>query len=56
MSSEFRRLPSVDRLLSEQRIKQLAGTYPHELLVSLVRQHLESERLAIAAGKSCPSI
>jgi L-seryl-tRNA(Ser) seleniumtransferase len=56
MSSEFRRLPSVDKLLSEERIKQLAGTYPHELLVSLVRQHLENERLAITAGKSCPSI
>jgi len=56
MSSEFRRLPSVDRLISEERIKQLAEDYPHELLVSLVRQHLERERLAIAAGNPCPSI
>ena len=56
MSSEFRRLPSVDKLLSEKRIKKLADNYPHELLVSLARQHLETERLAIAAGKSCPSI
>jgi len=56
MNSEFRRLPGVDRLLSEERIKQLEETYPHELLVNLVRQHLERERLSIAAGNLCPSI
>jgi len=56
MSSEFRRLPSVDRLLSEGRIKQLEVKYRHELLVGLIRQHLEQERLAIAAGSPCPSV
>jgi len=56
MSSEFRRLPGVDRLLSEERIKQLETRYPHDLLVSLARQHLERERLSIAAGNPCPSI
>ena len=53
MDSEFRRLPSVDRLISEERIKHLEGTYPHELLVSLVRQRLEHERLSITAGNPC---
>lgn len=56
MNSEFRRLPSVDRLISEERIKQLEGIYPQELLVNLVRQHLEHDRLSIAAGNPCPSI
>jgi L-seryl-tRNA(Ser) seleniumtransferase len=56
MDSEFRRLPSVDRLISEERIKQLAEDYPHELLVNLVRHQLELERLAIAAGNKCSSI
>ena len=56
MNSEFRRLPGVDRLISEEGIKQLEGTYPHELLVELVRQRLERERLSIAAGNPCPSI
>ena len=56
MNSEFRHLPSVDSLLSEERIKQLEETYPHQLLVDLVRQRLERERLAIAAGNPCPSI
>ena len=56
MSSEFRRLPSVDRLISEERIKRLEETYPHELVVDLVRQYLERIRLSIAAGNPCPSI
>ncbi len=56
MNSEFRRLPSVDKVISEERIKQLEGSYPHELLVNLVRQRLERERLSITAGNPCPSI
>ena len=56
MSSEFRHLPSVDRVLSDQRIRQLEETYPHTLLVDLVRQRLERDRLSIAEGNPCPSI
>ena len=55
MNSEFRRLPSVDRIVSEERIKQIEGIYPHELLVNLVRQRLERDRVSIAAGNPCPS-
>lgn len=56
MSSEFRRLPSVDRLLAEERIKELAKEYPHDRLVGIIRQCLEGERLAIASGKSSASL
>jgi len=56
MTGEFRRLPSVDKIISDLRIKQLEGTYPRELLVSLVRQNLERERLSIAAGIQPSSI
>ncbi len=56
MNSEFRRLPSVDRLLSEERIKRLEETYPHELVVDLARQRLEHFRLSIATGNPCPSV
>ncbi len=56
MNSEFRRLPSVDRIISEERIKQLQESYPHELLVELIRQHLHQVRSSIAAGNPCPSI
>jgi L-seryl-tRNA(Ser) seleniumtransferase len=56
MESEFRRLPSVDKLISEEAIRQLEENYPHTLLVDLARRHLESVRLSITAGNPCPSI
>ncbi|MFQ5996032.1 MAG: L-seryl-tRNA(Sec) selenium transferase [Dehalococcoidales bacterium] len=56
METEFRRLPSVDRVLTAKRLKQLGEAYPHNLLVDLVRQQLERERLAIAAGKLASSL
>lgn len=55
MESKFRCLPSVDSLLSEDRIKQLEQGYPRTLLVDLIRQHLEQERLSIAQGNPCPT-
>jgi len=56
MESKFRYLPSVDRILSQDRIKRLEENYPHNLLVHLVRQCLEQERLSIAQGKPCQAI
>ncbi len=56
MSSEFRNLPSVERVLSDDRIKRLEETYPRALLVNLVRRQLEDARLAISAGSPCLSI
>ena len=55
MDSELRRLPSVDKLISEERIRQLREIYTHELIVDVVRQRLEESRLAIMRGISCPS-
>ncbi len=55
MESGFRHLPSVDRVLSDKRIEELEESYPHGLLLNLVRQRLEQSRLAIAAGEPCPS-
>jgi len=56
MESKFQRLPSVDRLLSEGRVKQLQESYPRVLVVDLIRQRLEQERLSIASGNPCSSI
>jgi len=47
----LRDLPSVDRILSDSRFTKLSVKYPHDLLVSVIRQQLESERAAITAGK-----
>jgi hypothetical protein len=56
MESKFRSLPSVDKLLSDDRIRQLRDKYPHDLLVDLIRQRLEQERASIAKGNACAPI
>jgi L-seryl-tRNA(Ser) seleniumtransferase len=50
MTSEFRRLPSVDRLLLDRRIVQFEKIFQHEFIVNVARQCLERERLAIAGS------
>jgi L-seryl-tRNA(Ser) seleniumtransferase len=50
VENKFRSLPSVDKLLSDSRIKQLGDMYPHDLLVDLIRQRLDQERTSIAGG------
>jgi L-seryl-tRNA(Ser) seleniumtransferase len=55
MTNEFRRLPSVDNLLSEGPIQELLQRYPHHLIAESARLHLEEARLKIASGASAPS-
>ena len=43
MENKFRSLPSVDKLLSDSKIRQLGDVYPHNLLVDLIRQRLEQD-------------
>ncbi|MCJ7606131.1 MAG: L-seryl-tRNA(Sec) selenium transferase, partial [Dehalococcoidales bacterium] len=52
----FRHLPSVDTVLSDERLGRLGNDYPHDLLVGVIRQRLEQERLAIASGKPVSSL
>ncbi|MFC2044228.1 L-seryl-tRNA(Sec) selenium transferase [Chloroflexota bacterium] len=56
MKSEFRHLPSIDKVLINKRVKQCEKEFPHELVLSLTRQSLERERLSIATGNPCSSI
>jgi len=56
MNREFRNIPSVDKLISDDRIKKLQENLSEPLLVGLVRRYLEQLRLSIAAGNSCPSV
>lgn len=44
-------MPSVDRLISEERIKQLQDDYPRTLIVELIREQLERERVLLASGQ-----
>lgn len=56
MGTEFRNLPGVDKVLSDERISRIGESYPHDLVVSVIRQRLETERLSITAGKPCTSL
>lgn len=52
MEKNFRHLPSVDKVLYDERVSRLGVDYPHNLLVDTIRRCLERERASIAAGKS----
>ena len=55
MESEFRRLPGVDKVLADERVRRAGRQYPHERLVAVVREQLEQERKSIMAGKKASS-
>jgi L-seryl-tRNA(Ser) seleniumtransferase len=56
MGTEFRNLPGVDKVLSDERISRISASYPHDLLVGVIRQRLEEERISITGGKPCASL
>ena len=55
MDSDFRHLPSVDRLISDQRLQSLQEVYSRAYVLSVIRRYLEEIRLHIAQGQSAPS-
>ena len=52
----YRRLPSVDRVLAQQEVRDLLQTYDHESVVALVRRELEISRQAVGNGGAAPSV
>jgi len=55
MQSDLRSLPSVDRLLSDKRLKSCQDTCSRSLVLDVTRRLLEESRLSIAGGKAAPS-
>ncbi len=55
MESKLRGLPSIDRLLSDPRIKKFEEAYSHSAITSLARQYLNEVRPLISSGNPCPS-
>ena len=53
MQDELRRLPSVDKLLLDERVRRLGETFPRQVVVDLVRQRLEEERALVLNGRPC---
>jgi L-seryl-tRNA(Ser) seleniumtransferase len=56
MSTEFRKLPSVDQLLAHSLITQMETEYPRVYVVNLIRKQLAETRQAITDGKECPPV
>ncbi len=54
MTSAYRGLPSVNRLLADGRVGALTVEYGTPTVTDLARQHLDDLRRAIAAGHPCP--
>jgi L-seryl-tRNA(Ser) seleniumtransferase len=55
MQTDFRSLPSVDKLLSDPRLQPLEAVYSRSLVVDAVRQVLEESRQSISLGQPAPS-
>jgi len=53
--AQFRQLPGVDRLLSDERVSRLCETFPREIVVDLIRRCLSEIRWSISSGGSVPS-
>jgi L-seryl-tRNA(Ser) seleniumtransferase len=54
VTSPFRNLPSVSRLLAHRRIRSLVSRMASDGVAELIRQQLQEARRAIAAGHECP--
>jgi L-seryl-tRNA(Ser) seleniumtransferase len=55
VNEEFRKLPSVDQLLSHDSVSRLLASYPREFVTDLIRKQLDEVRKSIVAGNKCPS-
>ena len=56
MSTGYRRIPSVDRLLTDERLRSLAEEVSHDTVASLARERLEDARRGVAAGVAPPPL
>jgi L-seryl-tRNA(Ser) seleniumtransferase len=55
VTSPFRNLPSVSRLLAHRRVRPLVSRMASDGVAELIRQQLQEARQAIAAGHECPT-
>ncbi len=55
MQNDFRQLPSVDKLLRDERVQVLAAEHSIGAVVDITRETVEDARKRIASGEACPS-
>jgi L-seryl-tRNA(Ser) seleniumtransferase len=56
MENILRCLPSVDKILSEKKIKALEAAFPHHLVVDLIRENLDFYRTTVSTQTQLPSL
>ena len=56
MTTEFRNIPSVERVIAAREASALTDAYSREWVVSLVRQELEAARWRVRQGAAAPSV
>lgn len=56
MENKMRRLPGVEKVLGEAKIKDLEKIFPHEIIVQFIREILDCYRTEIAKGGKAPSL
>ncbi|MBN1188210.1 MAG: L-seryl-tRNA(Sec) selenium transferase [Dehalococcoidales bacterium] len=56
MDNNLRSLPSVDKLLAHEKIRELNTLLPREIITDLVREALSLTRLEIGRGKAAPGM
>ena len=54
MTSAFRSLPSVERILSDERVATLVACHSRQVILGVVRDALDEARGSIAAGMAAP--
>ena len=55
MKKEFRSLPSVDKLLSDERILRCEEAYSRPTVLQVARDYLDETRMRLKAGEPAPS-
>jgi L-seryl-tRNA(Ser) seleniumtransferase len=56
MENQLRLLPSVDKLLGDSKIRKLEKVFPHDMVVTLIRENLDYYRSSIIKEKRSPSV
>jgi L-seryl-tRNA(Ser) seleniumtransferase len=55
MVHRLRSLPSVDKILGQAKIKELAAIFPPDLVVDFIRENLAAYRASVSEGQEPPS-
>lgn len=56
MATRFRDIPSVNEVLTDERLRRLVDEYTHDAVLALARSEIDRARETIRAGAAAPSL